>query len=138
MGNDLGSNRELQSIIMGGFQSIDKDCQSCQTYNMPTQNVNLTDKLAKFIRESVKTGDYNNASEVVREALRLLKAQKDEHQAKLDVLRAELQKGIDAYERGEYIELNNREEISQHFESIKKRGMERLAKETDASTTPTD
>jgi len=105
---------------------------------MPTQNVNLTDHQVEFIRESVKAGDYNSASEVVREALRLLKAQKDEHRTKLELLRAEVQKGIDALERGEYIELNGPEEISAYFDDVKKRGMERLARESDASTAQTD
>lgn len=35
-------------------------------------NVSLTPKLEEFIREKVSSGLYNNASEVVREALRLL------------------------------------------------------------------
>jgi len=105
---------------------------------MPTQNVNLTDRQSEFIRKSVDAGEYNSASEVVRDALRLLKAQKDEHQAKLDLLRAELQKGRDAYERGEYIELNGPEEITAHFADVRKRGMERLAKENNASTAQTD
>ena len=33
-------------------------------------NVSLTPKLEGFVKAKVKTGDYNNASEVVREALR--------------------------------------------------------------------
>ncbi|MCF6285915.1 MAG: type II toxin-antitoxin system ParD family antitoxin [Candidatus Hydrogenedentes bacterium] len=70
---------------------------------MPTQNVNLTETQAEFIRQCVDSGAYNNASELVREALRLLNAQKDEQQAKLELLRAEIQKGYDAHERGDYI-----------------------------------
>jgi antitoxin ParD1/3/4 len=37
-------------------------------------NVNLTPKLEEMIKEKVATGLYNNASEVVREALRLMEA----------------------------------------------------------------
>lgn len=37
-----------------------------------TMNVSLTPKLESFVRETVEAGLYNNASEVVREALRLL------------------------------------------------------------------
>jgi len=36
-------------------------------------NVSLTPELEKFIEEKVETGLYNNASEVIRESLRLLK-----------------------------------------------------------------
>jgi putative addiction module CopG family antidote len=35
-------------------------------------NVSLTPKLEEFVRERIASGLYNNASEVVREALRLL------------------------------------------------------------------
>ncbi len=35
-------------------------------------NVSLTPKLEDFVKSKVKAGDYNNASEVVREAVRLL------------------------------------------------------------------
>ena len=40
-------------------------------------NVSLTDPIEKFVRQKVAVGDYGNASEVVREALRLLR-QRDE------------------------------------------------------------
>lgn len=78
---------------------------------MPTQNVNITEAQAEFIRNCVESGDYNNASELVREALRLLKEQKDEHQARVAYLRAELQVAHDARERGEYIDLYSKEDI---------------------------
>ena len=35
-------------------------------------NVNLTPQLAQLVKQKVDTGLYNNASEVVREALRLM------------------------------------------------------------------
>lgn len=40
---------------------------------MATMNVSLTDELEKFVDGKVESGLYNNASEVVREGLRLLK-----------------------------------------------------------------
>ena len=39
---------------------------------MPTRNVNLTQELDEFVRTKIKTGRYENASEVVRAALRAL------------------------------------------------------------------
>ena len=39
---------------------------------MPTRNVNLTDELDRFVAKKVKTGRYENASEVVRAGLRKL------------------------------------------------------------------
>ncbi len=40
---------------------------------MGSMNVSLTDELEKFVDDKVESGMYNNASEVVRESLRLLK-----------------------------------------------------------------
>lgn len=40
---------------------------------MATMNVSLTEELEKFVDGKVESGLYNNASEVVREGLRLLK-----------------------------------------------------------------
>ena len=41
---------------------------------MAQMNVSMTDHLASYVRKKVKSGRYNNASEVVREALRLMAA----------------------------------------------------------------
>jgi antitoxin ParD1/3/4 len=54
---------------------------------MATRNVSLTDELDRFIEDQVQSGLYQNASEVVRDALRLLAAQKQEQAARLDALR---------------------------------------------------
>ena len=55
---------------------------------MPTRNVNLTPELDKFILEKVESGRYENASEVVRAALRSLERNEREYEAKLAALRA--------------------------------------------------
>jgi len=55
-------------------------------------NVSLTPKLEQFIRTKVESGRYLSASEVVREALRLLE-QKDN---RLEELRVEIQKGLNS------------------------------------------
>jgi antitoxin ParD1/3/4 len=67
---------------------------------MPTRNVNLTDHLDTFVEDNVASGRYQNASEVVREGLRLLERQQHEHERKLtrlleavDVAEAELARG---------------------------------------------
>jgi antitoxin ParD1/3/4 len=44
----------------------------CETRAVPTRNISLTDRLDRFVETSVTTGRYQNASEVVREGLRLL------------------------------------------------------------------
>ena len=55
---------------------------------MPTRNVNLTDMLDHFIIEKVKSGRYENASEVMRAALRALEREEREYEAKLAALRS--------------------------------------------------
>jgi len=64
-------------------------------------NVSLTPELESLVDEKVQTGMYQTASEVVREALRLLK-ERDE--TKLRELRETIQVGIGQLERGEYTE----------------------------------
>lgn len=60
---------------------------------MPTRNVNLTDELDRFVAAKVKTGRYENASEVIRSALRSLEREEQEHHAKLAALRAAIDAG---------------------------------------------
>jgi len=56
-------------------------------------HVSLTPKLAELVRRKVDSGLYNNASEVVREALRLMAAQDEVNALKLDRLRGALEAG---------------------------------------------
>ena len=60
---------------------------------MPT-SVALGAHFEKFIREQVKSGRYNNASEVVRAGLRLLEDQEKLQALKLAELKAAIQAGI--------------------------------------------
>ena len=55
---------------------------------------------ASLVRQKVETGLYDSASDVVREALRLL----EERDGRLQWLRAELQIGLDQETRGELVE----------------------------------
>ena len=59
-------------------------------------NVNLTPQLEELVRAKVDSGMYNSASEVVREALRLMDEQDRFRQVKLDELRREVRKGLDS------------------------------------------
>jgi antitoxin ParD1/3/4 len=64
-------------------------------------NVSLTPELETLVNEKVKSGNYNSASEVVREALRLLKEQDELKQIRRDELRREVMKGVEEIRRGE-------------------------------------
>jgi antitoxin ParD1/3/4 len=65
----------------------------CYLYIVPTRNVNLTDELDRFVLTKVKSGRYENASEVVRAALRTLERDEQEYEAKLIALRAAIDEG---------------------------------------------
>jgi len=67
-------------------------------------NVNLTPELEKLVQEKVASGLYNNQSEVVREALRLLVEQDRLREARLERLRSALAAGLDQAERGELLD----------------------------------
>ena len=60
---------------------------------MPTRNVNLTDELDRFVLQKVESGRYENASEVVRAALRPLEREEQQDEAKLAALRAAIDEG---------------------------------------------
>src|SRR6266487_3486981 len=60
---------------------------------MPTGNVNLTDELDRFVAKKVKTGRYENASEVVRAGLRTLEREEQQYEAKIAALKAAIDAG---------------------------------------------
>jgi antitoxin ParD1/3/4 len=68
---------------------------------MPTRNVNLTKHLDDFVEETVASGRYANASEVIRDGLRLLEQSTREAVAKLQQLSEAADAGFAAIDRGE-------------------------------------
>ena len=60
---------------------------------MPTRNVDLTDQLERFVLTKVESGRLENASEVVRAALRSLEREDQRYEAKLSSLRAAIAMG---------------------------------------------
>lgn len=73
---------------------------------MPTMNVSLTEEMVKFVEGEVSKGEYVSASEVVRDALRVLRHDRESREAELRLLRAEIQKGIDDEENGRFSDLS--------------------------------
>ncbi len=61
---------------------------------MPTRNVVITDHQAAMIDQLVESGRYQNASEVLREGLRLVETRAKEDAAKLKALRTALDEGV--------------------------------------------
>jgi antitoxin ParD1/3/4 len=79
-------------------------------------NISLTPHFEKWVKGKVESGLYNSASEVMRDALRLLEERDQLRELRLSELQREIQKGIDS---GEAIPLN--------MEAIKERGRKKLA-----------
>jgi antitoxin ParD1/3/4 len=63
---------------------------------MSNVSVNLTPFLKEWAEAKVQSGRYNNVSEVVREAMRLLEHYEREREARLRDLRAAIQAGLDS------------------------------------------
>lgn len=81
-------------------------------------NFSLTPNLEIFIRERAASGDYNNASEVVREAVRLLKRTEEQRALKLERLRASIREGDEAIAKGDFITLNSEQELDIFFDGL--------------------
>jgi len=112
---------------------------------MDQMNVSITDQLAGYVREKVKSGRYNNASEVVREALRrmededaralrLAKPSAEDILADLtgeqiDGIRRRVRAGIASIERGEAAEYQGREGLGLFATQVKARGRKLLDRE---------
>jgi antitoxin ParD1/3/4 len=76
---------------------------------MPTRNISLTDEQDAFVEKVVKAGEYQNASEAVRDALRVLQQRRREDALKLKALRVQIKAGIDALDRGDFVEVDDAE-----------------------------
>jgi antitoxin ParD1/3/4 len=81
-------------------------------------NVSLTPELEKLVHRKVKTGMYLSASEVVREALRLLEERDHIRSIQMDNLRNEIAIGIEQADKGEVAPLD--------MEAIKRSALKRL------------
>lgn len=69
-----------------------------------TINVSLTPEWDKFINDRVASGRYQTASEVVREALRLLEREEADRAAALEEVKRKIQAGLDQAKRGELLD----------------------------------
>ena len=72
---------------------------------MPTRNVSLTQEQDEFVESVVRAGEYQNASEAIRDALRALQHRRREDALKLERLRLQIRAGIDDLENGDFSEI---------------------------------
>jgi len=85
---------------------------------MPTRNVNLTEHLDRFIETGITSGRFSNASEMVREGLRLLEQREQEDKAKLEWLRGAVKEAADSIDRGEGIEFETMDDLAAYVHQI--------------------
>jgi antitoxin ParD1/3/4 len=81
-----------------------------------TMNINLTPQLEQLVREKVSSGRYTSASEVIREALRLMEEQDRLRAMKMEQLRREIREGLESGRA-----------TSWNVEEIKREGRKQLA-----------
>jgi antitoxin ParD1/3/4 len=81
-----------------------------------TMNINLTPQLEQLVREKVSSGRYTSASEVVREALRLMEEQDRLRAVKLEQLRRDIRDGMESGPA-----------ISWNIEKMKREGRKQMA-----------
>jgi antitoxin ParD1/3/4 len=85
---------------------------------MPTRNVVLTKHQEKVIKTLVGSGRYQNASEVLREGLRLVEQREAEDAAKLEVLREAAGVGFGALDRGEFKEFDTVDDLQAYLNGL--------------------
>lgn len=98
---------------------------------MPTRNISLTAEQDAFVKEVVEAGEYQNASEALRDALRVLQQRRREDALRLKALRAQIRTGTDALERDDFAEVDDAD-LETYLERLttfpKKRSVNRLAR----------
>jgi antitoxin ParD1/3/4 len=85
---------------------------------VPTRNISLTAEQDAFVDKLVEAGEYQNASEALRDALRALEQRRREDELKLKALRMQIKAGIDAIKRGEYAEIEE-SQLDDYLEGLK-------------------
>jgi antitoxin ParD1/3/4 len=87
-------------------------------WQMPTRNVVLTARQEDLLETLVKSGRYQNASEVLRDGLRLVEQREAEDAGKLKALQAAARTGVGALERGEFTEFRSIDELQTYLNSL--------------------
>jgi len=85
---------------------------------MPTRNVVLTEHQSMFVERLVASGQYQNASEVLREGLRMMEQREKDENVRLEALRHAVQIGIADIEAGHFREYSTAEEMSEQLAAL--------------------
>lgn len=109
---------------------------------MDQMNVSITDSLASYVRQKVKSGRYNNASEVIRDALRRMEEEEaralrlatpsaedlfaDLTHTQLDDIRRRVRASIESIDAGDFKEYKGHDGLKQLAEGVKESGRKLL------------
>ena len=74
---------------------------------MPTRNVSLTREQDEFVESVVRAGEYQDANEAIRDALRVLQQRRQEDALKLERLRLQIRAGVDDLASGDFAEIED-------------------------------
>ncbi len=85
---------------------------------MPTRNIVLTDRQTRFIGRLVKSGRYQNASEVLREGIRLVERREAENEARLKGLREAANVGWADLDAGRFRSFDAPEPLRRHLAAL--------------------
>ncbi len=85
---------------------------------MPTRNVVLTDHQADLVERLVASGRYQNASEVLREGLRLIEGREAEDKARIKALRAAGRIGVADIDAGRFRNFESPGALDRHLTAI--------------------
>jgi antitoxin ParD1/3/4 len=95
---------------------------------MPTRNIHLTDHFDEFVEKQLSSGRYSNASEIVRDALRLLEEQEAERKAKLQALRHAAKEGFAEIDAGHGIVLKDKKALARFFKDLEAEALAKAAR----------
>jgi len=84
---------------------------------MPTRNINLTPHQDELVAKYIASGRYQNASEVIRDGLRLMESRDAEEAVRLEALRNAIDAGIEDLERGNFTEFASGADLAAYLKA---------------------
>jgi antitoxin ParD1/3/4 len=122
------ANIRVEGIKMCmAYYAIDLVFEQPERMPMPTRNVVLTERQEELLETLVQSGRYQNASEVLRDGLRLVEQREAEDASKLRALRAAARAGVRALDRGDFKEFRNIEELQTYLNDLSEKVISRTA-----------
>ena len=99
---------------------------------MPTRNVVLTEHQADLIAKLVTSGRCQNASEVLREGLRLAQRREAEEAARLKAVREAASAGLADIAAGRFRTFDSFATLGEHLSALSERALADLPSNADA------